>query len=242
MTDIIIILTSLAAAVFMLFIAARARVIRVALVAFYPDGRAVIAGKIADLAEGVMLFRSGNSVILFHTNHPPVRFTPTLYVYFAVAERLVANLAVGKELRPHDAALHTLYRYVVKCDADETTCIKRLVESIRGRTALESGVVFSFDSVDVALSVDINSIVNYYMYKEEINAAITHEVISAMMRISENSKMLMKTLTAVTRVSSAWIWALIAGGVVFMVLFAAFGPQLTQLVQHAVPALPVPRP
>lgn len=239
--DIIIILTSLAAAVFILFIVARGRAIRVALVAFYPDGRVVVAGKIADLAEGVMLFRHGNSVVLFHTNHPPIRFTVNLYVYFAVAERLVADLSVAKELRPQDVALHTLYRYVAKCDADETTCVKKLVEAIRNRTALESGVVFSFDGVDIALAVDTNSLINYYMHKEEINAAITHEVISAMMRVSENSRLLMKTLTSVTRASTAWLWAIIAGAVVFFVLLGAFGPQLQQFLQQGLP-LPVPRP
>lgn len=238
--DIITVSAGLAAAVFMLFILARGRAVRVALVAFYPDGRVVVAGKIADLAEGVMLFRSGNSVVLFHTNHPPVRFATNLYVYFAVAERLVANLAVGKELRPQDVALHALYRYVVKCDADETTCIKKLVEAIRSRTALESGVVFSFDGVDIALAVDTNSLINYYMHKEEINAAITHEVISAMMRVSENSRLLMKTLSSVTRASTAWLWAVIAGAVVFFVLLSAFGPQLGQLIQHIAPAVPAP--
>ena len=224
-------------AVFIIFFLLLRRARPVLLIAFYPDGTVHASNKIADLAEGVMLFRRNNSVILFHTNHPPIRLG-NMYVYFAVAEKLVANLSVAKELRPQDVALHTLFRYVVKCDADETTCVKKLVDAIRNRTALESNVVFSFDGVDIALAVDTNSLVNYYMHKEEINAAITHEVISAMMRVSENSRLLMKTLTSVTRASTAWLWAIIAGGIVFIILLSALGPQLQQL---GLP-LPVPRP
>lgn len=227
-------------AVFITIILIRgARLVRVVLIAFYPDGTVHVSNKISDLAEGVMLFRRGNSVILLHTNHPPVQLAPRLYAYFAVAERLVAQLSVAKELRPQDVALHTLYRYVVKCDGDEATCVKKLVEAIRNRTALESGVIFSFDGVDIALATDASSLINYYMHKEEINAAITHEVISAMMRISENSRLLMKTLTSVTRASTAWLWAVIAGGIVFVVLLSAFGPQLQQFLQQG---LPLPRP
>ena len=202
------------------------------LIAFYPEGQTVVARKIADLAEGVMVFRHGNRIIFFYAQNPPVQLAPRLYAYLAVAGRLVANLHTAKQVTPQDAAQIALFKWIVKCEADEATCVKKLVDAFKTRTKTESGVLFDFDGVDIAVEVPVQTFVKYYTYKEELSAAITHEVISAMIRISENSRMLLKAVGAVAAASMRWIVPVMIVVIVLAVLFMALGPQLMQQLQH----------
>ena len=221
--------------VFGLIIAVRNRAPGVVLIAFYPDGRVVTARKIADLAEGVMLFRRGNSVIFFHAQGPPVQLAPRLYAYLAAAETLVANIHTAKQIMPQDAAQVALFRWVLRCEADEATCVKKLADALKTRTKIESGAVFQFDGIDIAIELNVQSLIRYYVYKEELSAAITHEVISAMIRISENTKTLMRTLSALSAASARWLMPLVIAIIVIAVLVMALGPQFMQQLQNLMP-------
>ncbi|MEM1598744.1 MAG: hypothetical protein QXI07_09575 [Pyrobaculum sp.] len=226
--------------VFGLIIAVRNRAPGVVLIAFYPDGRVVTARKIADLAEGVMLFRRGNSVIFFNAQGPPVQLAPRLHAYLAAAETLVANIHNAKQIMPQDATQVALFRWVLRCEADEATCIRRLADSLKSRTKIESGAVLQFDGIDIAIELPVQSFIRYYVYKEELSATITHEVISAMIRISENTKTLMRALTALSAASARWLMPLVIAIIVIAVLAMVLGPQFMRELQNLTP--PVPRP